>query len=283
MSKTFEEFKRFYQVTHKLIETGEIIETEIADLLKASYPATKDQFLSLRFASFPNSENILTLCSEFLQLSEFPEYQDIRSLTIEFTTRLIVLLRAFEDYQKVFTMFGYEPEIMQVQLIQGTMATALHNMQNTLSEYRALHFRKSWKLFGSITKFIPEVESTDKVGWWVFNREPKKPGDPTPAPYVHYEELPFDVLDSVYEFVRNHPAYELPDAYMYVLQENGISWSDAGMRDADITNLDDQCIFALIIGVTCAERFSDGTIKHFFHDGTMLCWLKRLAEMDSIN
>lgn len=280
MSRVLDEFNQLYQASHQVIRMSEVLDDKITDFLTTGYPRTKDDLLALRFASMPSCEDALKLSAELLPLDSFAGYEGVRDLSIELIARMVVVLRTFEDIQKMFSMYGHETDILQFNQLKATLASGIRNLRYTLSELRTLHYGKSWKLFEPITSLIPEVENAGQIGWWVFNKEPKEPGKPTPAPYVHYEELPFRVLDSVYEFVKGHPRYNLPDNYMYVLQENAITWSDPGMKGANADELDDECILALIIGVTCAERFSDGTIKRFFHDGTILRWLERLDALD---
>lgn len=280
MSQIMKEFNQFYQATHQLIRMSEHIEDTATDLLRQGYPRTKEEASSLYLFPIPSCEDALKLSADLVLIDAYPGYEEIRRLSIELLSRVVVVLQSFEDTKELFAMYGMSADILQFNQLMGITATALGNMQYTLAELRTIYSEKSWKLFDSITRFIPEVENTGEVGKWVFDTEPAVPGKPTPAPYVHYEELPFKLLDAVYEFVKEHPAYDLPDGYMFILQENGIAWSDAGMRDADVTTLDDECILALIIGVACAERFSDGTIERFFHNGTMLRWLNRLDALD---
>lgn len=94
--------------------------------------------------------------------------------------------------------------------------------------------------------------------------------------------MTFDVLDAVQEIIERNPrCVDVGDAYVDILRANGLDWKGPIMRDADVSNLDARCILALFIGVYCAERFSDGTVAHFFHKGCILRWAKRLAELDA--
>ena len=83
-----------------------------------------------------------------------------------------------------------------------------------------------------------------------------------------------------YKFSESHPEYELQQ-YGVILERNGLKWDNALMRRADIENLDEQVILALMMGAIRAERFCDGALLGFFEDGYMLKWLKRLKEIDS--
>ena len=280
MSRELEEFRWFYQVTGQVIGMSKVLDEKAMEFLKVGYPCTKEDILSLRFWPMPECEDALKLSAELLPLKSFSGYEEMRELSVELISRIVVVLLAIEDVQKIFSMYRGEDDVIEFNQFKATLANAVHGMRYTHYRLDSLYREKSWKLFEPITDLIPEVENAGQIGWWVFNQKPKNPGEPTPAPYVHYEPLPFRVLDAVYEFVEDHPRYNLPDAYGRILQKNGISWSDDGMKGADVNELDDQCILALIIGTACAERFSEGTIKRFFHDGTMLRWMERLDELE---
>lgn len=128
--------------------------------------------------------------------------------------------------------------------------------------------------FGLICFHIPEVERTTDFGGWVSG---------SGSMHVRYSKIIGQVIDSVYEIIEKDPDFQdLPFRYTQVLRANNIAWSDKGMKDADVSKRDAMCILSLFIGITCAERFSDGTIGRFFQNGTALRWLKRLDELDTI-
>lgn len=55
------------------------------------------------------------------------------------------------------------------------------------------------------------------------------------------------------------------------------------MSEADVSQLDAQCVMALIMGAVRAERFCDGALLGFFRDGSIRKWLERLKEIDDSN
>lgn len=143
-----------------------------------------------------------------------------------------------------------------------------HEIEGTLDIFEKAERTR----FGLICLHIPEVERTTDFGDWVFDGRP---------PYVRYNEIVHQAINAVYEIAERDSEFDkLPMHYQSVLQANGIIWSDSGMKNADVSGLDAKCIFALFIGITCAERFSDGTIVRFFRNGTALRWLKRIQELD---
>ena len=131
------------------------------------------------------------------------------------------------------------------------------------------------KRFLRLTHLIPQLEEMSSAGHWVFPQGVQ-------APYVKYEKLTVDVLDAVDEIINRNPLYsDVTDGYVDILRSNGLDWKEASMRDAAASVLDARCILALLVGAYCAERFSDGTVGHFFHKGCILRWVRRLAELDA--
>ena len=128
-------------------------------------------------------------------------------------------------------------------------------------------------MFAAITRNIPLIECETSFGEW---RYPDRPQ----TPYVEERDVVDQVLEEIFLFVEKHPVYRLPRDYAERLKSNGISWSDAAMRNADVSEADEQCILALFIGIARAERFCDGTVVRFFNNGCALRWLKRLKEID---
>jgi len=52
------------------------------------------------------------------------------------------------------------------------------------------------------------------------------------------------------------------------------------MKNADVSELNAQCVLALIIGAVRAERFCDGSVLAFFKSGCILKWLERLNSIE---
>jgi len=52
------------------------------------------------------------------------------------------------------------------------------------------------------------------------------------------------------------------------------------MKNADVSDLNAQCVLALIMGAVRAERFCDGALLDFFKSGCILKWLERLNSIE---
>ena len=103
--------------------------------------------------------------------------------------------------------------------------------------------------------------------------------DPIEMPYVNYGTTVADVEQAIYDFVDEHPEYELTH-YRDILERNGLEWDSQAMSGADVSELDGQAVMALLLGAVRAERFCDGALLGFFGDGSMRRWLLRLKGID---
>lgn len=135
-------------------------------------------------------------------------------------------------------------------------------------------------MFESLTKHLPAIENAEGFGNWVVDRESKGAmNDPIKMPYVNYGTTVADVEQAIYDFVDEHPEYELTH-YHDILERNGLEWSSQAMSGADVSELDGQAVMALLLGAVRAERFCDGALLGFFEDGSMRRWLLRLKGID---
>ncbi|KUF26333.1 MULTISPECIES: DUF6508 domain-containing protein [unclassified Bacillus (in: firmicutes)] len=133
--------------------------------------------------------------------------------------------------------------------------------------------------FEILTKYIPMLHE-DHIGEWVIDQENDGTAErPIQMPFVNYSETVQRFLDDVYTFAEQHQEMELT-RYSEILSENGIEWGSNDMEHVDISNLNAQCVLALIMGVVRAERFSEGAIFNFFKSGNMLKCLERLDCLD---
>ncbi|MBG9817697.1 DUF6508 domain-containing protein [Bacillus safensis] len=129
--------------------------------------------------------------------------------------------------------------------------------------------------FESLTKYIPMLRE-DHIGEWVIDQENDGTAErPIQMPFVNYSETVQRFIEDVYTFAEQHQEMELT-RYSEILLENGIEWGMNDMEHVDISNLNAQCVLALIMGVLRAERFSEGAIFNFFKSGNMLKCLERL-------
>lgn len=135
-------------------------------------------------------------------------------------------------------------------------------------------------MFESLTKHLPTIENAEGFGNWVVDRESKGTmDDPIKMPYVNYGATVADAEQAIYDFVDEHPEYELTH-YRNILERNGLEWGSQAMSGADVSELDGQAVMALLLGAVRAERFCDGALLGFFGDGSMRRWLLRLREID---
>lgn len=135
-------------------------------------------------------------------------------------------------------------------------------------------------MFESLTKHLPAIENAEGFGNWVVDRESKGTMDDLiKMPYVNYGTTVADVEQAIYDFVDEHPEYELTH-YRDILERNGLEWGSQAMSGADVSELDGQAVMALLLGAVRAERFCDGALLGFFGDGSMRRWLLRLKEID---
>lgn len=135
-------------------------------------------------------------------------------------------------------------------------------------------------MFESLTKHLPAIENAEGFGNWVVDRKSKGAmNDPITMPYVNYGTMVADVEQAIYDFVDEHPGYELTH-YHDILERNGLEWDSQAMSGADVSELDGQAVMALLLGAVRAERFCDGALLGFFEDGSMRRWLLRLKEID---
>lgn len=133
--------------------------------------------------------------------------------------------------------------------------------------------------FESLTKYIPMFQE-DRIGEWVIDQENVGTAErPIQMPFVHYSETVRHFIEDVYTFAEQHQELELI-RYREILKENGIEGGPNDLENVDISNLNVQCVLALIMGVVRAERFCDGAVFNSFKSGTILKWLERLKNLD---
>ena len=124
-----------------------------------------------------------------------------------------------------------------------------------------------------------EPLETDSVGDWIIDKEHKgTEDDPIYFPYPMYTEMVNELIEAVYEFEHENPEYELTK-YGELLKERGLEWGQQSMENADVSNMDTQCIMALLMGMVRGERFCDGAIMGMIKSGAVKKWLLRLQEL----
>ena len=133
--------------------------------------------------------------------------------------------------------------------------------------------------FDILTKYINRIQA-GSLGKWVIDKENDgTPEHPIQMPFVDYSEMVHNFIDDVYTFEKSNKDMELT-RYGEILKDNGLEWDSESMKSADISNLNLQCVMALIMGAVRAERFCDGALLDFFKSGYILKWLERLKSIE---
>ena len=133
--------------------------------------------------------------------------------------------------------------------------------------------------FDVLTKYISMIQS-DSIGDWIVDKENDGTlGHPIQMPFVDYSEIVRNFIDDVYTFEESYKDMELT-RYGDILKDNGLEWDTESMKNADVSNLNAQCVLALIMGAVRAERFCDGVLLDFFKSSSILKWLERLKSCE---
>lgn len=135
------------------------------------------------------------------------------------------------------------------------------------------------KKYSALTKYINLLKN-DNAGEWICDKENDGSSErPIHVPFVSYSIAVNNLADDIYKFAKE--SYEIvPSKYAEIIQANGIEWGYDSMMKADASELDAQCILALLIASLRAERFCDGALLGFIKNGAGIRWLKRLQELD---
>ncbi|TYS34561.1 DUF6508 domain-containing protein [Bacillus pumilus] len=129
--------------------------------------------------------------------------------------------------------------------------------------------------FEILTKYIPMLRE-DHIGEWVIDHENDGTAEhPIQMPFVNYSETVRHFIEDVYTFAEQHQELELT-RYREILKENGIESEMNDMENVDISNLNAQCVLALMMGAVRAERFCEGALFNFFKRGAIVKCLERL-------
>ena len=60
-----------------------------------------------------------------------------------------------------------------------------------------------------------------------------------------------------------------------ILAEYDIEWSSHSMAEYDVSEVDERCLKALLVGLYRGDYFSNGIMERFIRDGIVSRWLKR--------
>lgn len=135
------------------------------------------------------------------------------------------------------------------------------------------------KKYSALTKYINLLKN-DNAGEWICDKENDGSSErPMHLPFVIYSITVHRLEGDIYKFAKESNEI-IPSKYAEILQANGIEWGYDSMMKADASELDAQCILALLIASLRAERFCDGALLGFIESGAVVRWLKRLQELD---
>lgn len=135
------------------------------------------------------------------------------------------------------------------------------------------------KKYSVLTKYINLLKN-DIVCEWSCDKENDGSSErPMHLPFVIYSITVDKLTDDIYKFAKESDEIVL-SKYADILNANGIKWGYDSMMKADASELDAQCILALLIASLRAERFCDGALLEFIKNGAVIRWLKRLQELD---
>lgn len=135
------------------------------------------------------------------------------------------------------------------------------------------------KKYSALTKYINLLEN-DNIGEWIVDTENDGSSErPMHLPFVSYSITVKKLADDIYKFAKESDEI-VPSKYADILNANGIEWGYDSMMKADASELDAQCILALLIASCRVERFCDGVLLGFIKSGAVIRWLKRLQKLD---
>ena len=135
--------------------------------------------------------------------------------------------------------------------------------------------------FSILTKYISMIQS-DGIGKWVVEKDNNGLlKHSIQMPFVDYSEIVHSFIDDVYFFEESNRNMIL-NRYEDILRKNDIEWTIESMTKADISNLNAQCVLALIMGAIRAERFCEGVLLDLFNSGYIVNWLERLNSIEKV-
>ena len=280
MSQELRDFKQYEAIMEWISDCAHIMIEESKSFISARYPQTREEYAEINFACSVHFEDLVYVSNALIFENECQTSDELKARATELLSSMISLANIHPEAVRMFNTYGYTPELSVYARLKADMAEHCNMVEIAFDRFDSVYKKTNWSFFKQITDFIPQIKKGECTGDWVFDKTHKEKGEPINAAYVKYTDKAYNFLDTVYDFVEKHPAYNLPDAYMNILYDNGIDWCGNSMEDADSDLLDDQCILALIVGVINADRFSDGTIAWFFNKGCILRWLERLESLE---
>lgn len=200
---------------------------------------------------------------------------------------------SFEDAIRTAISLGGDSDT--IAAITGAIAEAYYGVPDAIKQQalsylddKLLSIYNEWESrsgvnnngrFWALTKYIGRFIGSDPYGEWIIdNNGDGSPEYPFHFPWVYYSLPVESFIVEANQFALNHPEFK---PYSEVLERHGLKWSHDEMCRAEVENLDEECLVALIVGSVRAERFSDGAFLRFLEEGCVQKWLKRLRDLDN--
>ena len=207
---------------------------------------------------------------------------------------------SFEDAIRTAVSVGGDSDTLAA--ITGSIAEAYYGVPNDIKEKALTYFDFELRSiydewcdfiggehvsgkFKILTKYIGKLDLDNEqlCGQWIYIGDEDGTSEETfELPYVNYKELVDSFIREFNEFSDNHPEYQISD-YCSILNNYGVKWNRKSMRKANLDELDDKCILALIMGAIQADTISKMAFLNFLDDGSIIKWLKRLKNIDDSN
>jgi len=124
--------------------------------------------------------------------------------------------------------------------------------------------------FDAITKYIPLLENGDPFATVV--REAAAPGV-TVLPTIEYTPLAKAIISAFYAIADSCEEYSM-DNLLAAYDHSPFAETD--VTKVDVGDLDAKSVLALLAAVLHMERWDNGTLYSFYHNGKLLDCLERL-------
>lgn len=199
---------------------------------------------------------------------------------------------SFEDAIRIAISLGGDSDT--IAAITGAIAEAYYGVPEIIRQQalrylddELLSIYSEWESrarvnnngrFWALTKYIGRFIGRDPYGYWVVDKKGDGSAEkPFHFPWVNYS-LPVDsFIVEANQFALNHLEFK---PYTEVMAQHDIKWDHDEMCHADINELDEECLIALVVGSVRAEKFCDGAFLGFLEEGCVQKWLKRLRDFE---
>lgn len=148
-----------------------------------------------------------------------------------------------------------------------------YNPYNLKSENYKSNWQSLGKKYYDLTKFLP-IFDTKSFGEWLICVIGTAENEFC-IPAVSYTDEVDNFASAVRMYIDDHPFLK---NYQRILNANNIETER--IKDIDVSNLDGDCVCAMIVANVLAEKFCEGAILESCKNKTFIKWLERLKEID---